>query len=93
MHMFVCVQCVALQYIVYTLFFICALCAQSYNSTHACRCVSAFICFNVSRVCAFTYLHMPLCQREKVGVSIFPSPFFGDNDGHFFFSVTDDRQN
>lgn len=42
------------------------------------------------------YVHMPLCHRVKGGqggVSIFPGPFFGDNDGHFFFSVTDDRQN
>lgn len=36
---------------------------------------------------------VPCCHGEKVGVSIFASPFFGDNDGHFFFSVTDDRQN
>ena len=39
------------------------------------------------------YVRMPLCHGETGGVSIFPSPFFGDNDGHFFFSVTDDRQN
>lgn len=43
--------------------------------------------------CTFTCSHMPPCQTEAVGVSSSPGPFFGDNDGHFFFSVTDDRQN
>lgn len=43
--------------------------------------------------CTFTFSHMPPCQMEAVGVSSSPGPFFGDNDGHFFFSVTDDRQN
>lgn len=39
--------------------------------------------------------HASLPQRERWGGggSIFSSPFFGDNDDHFFFSVTDDRQN
>lgn len=43
--------------------------------------------------CKFKCSHTPPCQREEVGVSISRGPFFGDNDGHFFFSVTDDRQN
>lgn len=51
----------------------------------------AYMCLSVP--IHILYEHMPLCHREKGGVSIFPSPFFGDNDGHFFFSVTDDRQN
>lgn len=55
------------------------------------------LCFNMLK-CLFSArtfpdVHAPPCHEEKVGVSIFASPFFGDNDGHFFFSVTDDRQN
>lgn len=49
----------------------------------------AHVCTHSHTICA----HGSLSQRKGGGVSIFPSPFFGDNDGHFFFSVTDDRQN
>ncbi len=89
--------CVALQYTVYVLFFLSIPDVHSHTVIpHNCMQVLLCLCMLIhvfSVHVHILYVHMPLCHREKGGVSIFPSPFFGDNDGHFFFSVTDDRQN
>lgn len=68
--------------------------------THLCRCVSfcGFRCVLYSLTCAqapflIVLVHMPRCHRQRGVVSIFLGPFLGDNDDHFFCSVTDDRQN
>lgn len=93
-HVFVCMSVVHYS-ILNTYFFICAWCAQPYSHTHACRCVSSFVCLYCMCMSVYIYTYcMCTCHfSEKGGVSIFPSPFFGDNDDHFFFSVTDVRQN
>lgn len=92
MGMFVSVYvCVALQYSVHS--FLSVLDVHSHTVAHTQAGVSLPLCAYVCVHIHILYVHMPLCHREKGGVSIFPSPFFGDNDGHFFFSVTDDRQN
>lgn len=78
-------------YIHTVLFYLCLMCTAI--QYHTCMQVGLCLCVLMCVHIHILYVHMPLCHREKGGVSIFPSPFFGDNDGHFFFSVTDDRQN